>query len=92
MTRSASTRPPCARDRSTSARTTGARRCNGFKDSDIAGAQGRLRRAVAARQKYVTIGQVDYQGTLLTQRTHFTAALLDFFGSRLKNRQKPAQD
>lgn len=56
---------------------TGRVRRNGFKDSDIAGAQKRLQEAIQARQTYVETGKVLYQGELLTHRTHFTKEQLE---------------
>lgn len=56
---------------------TGRVRRNGFKDSDVKGAQQRLAEATAAREKYVTTGEVAYHGELLTHQTHFTKEQLE---------------
>jgi fermentation-respiration switch protein FrsA (DUF1100 family) len=51
---------------------TGRVRRNGFKDSDKANTAKRFEMASAAREKYVTTGEVDYIGQLLTHQTHFS--------------------
>lgn len=56
---------------------TGRVRRNGFKDSDKANTQKRFEQASAARQKYVTTGEVEYVGQLLTHQTHFTQEELE---------------
>lgn len=56
---------------------TGRVRKNSFKDADIAGAAKRFEEAIEAREKYVTTGEVVYQGELLTHRTHFTKEQLE---------------
>lgn len=56
---------------------TGRVRRNGFKDSNKANTQKRFEQASAARQKYVTTGEVEYIGQLLTHQTHFTQEELE---------------
>lgn len=56
---------------------TGRVRRNGFKDADKAGIQKRLEEATEAREKFVTTGEVVYNGQLLTHRIHFTKEELD---------------
>lgn len=52
-------------------------RRNGFKDGDLAGIQQRLSAASAAREKYVTTGEVDYVGQLNPKRIHWTKEQLE---------------
>ena len=47
-------------------------RKNGFKDADIAGAQGRLKQASDAREKYARTGEVEYIGTILTKKQNLS--------------------
>lgn len=47
-------------------------RRNGFLDGDIAGIPGRLAQASEARRRYAEAGEVEYVGSLSTQRVMFT--------------------
>ena len=56
---------------------TGRVRRNGMSDGDMEGIPGRLEQAAAAREQYVTTGEVEYIGGLNTQRVEFTQEELE---------------
>ncbi|MDO4278640.1 MAG: alpha/beta hydrolase [Lachnoclostridium edouardi] len=52
-------------------------RRNGMSDSDIEGIPARQEQAAEAREKYVSTGEIDYIGSLGTQRQDYTAEQLE---------------